>query len=85
MKKIIAPRYIQKSIRIMQKKAKIVSDWMTENNIDRKIPLKDFLSKEEPKKSKNSVIKGQMTIFDLITEKERGISNECKKIEKLHI
>lgn len=69
----------------MQKNAKVVSDWMTENDIDRKIPLKDFLSKEEPKKNKNSIIKGQMTIFDFITEKEGGIISESNRLEKLHI
>ncbi len=68
MNKTIAPRYIQKSIRIMQKNAKVVSNWMKENNIDRKIPLKEFLSEEEPKKNKSRIIRGQMTIYDFITE-----------------
>lgn len=68
MNKTIAPRYIQKSIKIMQKNAKVVSDWMKENNIDRKTPLKEFLSEEEPKKKKIKINKGQMTIYDFITE-----------------
>lgn len=69
--KIKAPKYVQKCIRIMQKNAKLVNDWMVENNISRSTSLSSLLEPEE-KKKKVYIHKNQMNIYDFIKE---GVSD----------
>lgn len=69
--RIKAPKYVQKHIRIMQKNAKIVNDWMVENNISRSTSLSSLLEPEE-KKKKKFIHKNQMNIFDYLSKEDRG-------------
>lgn len=70
MKNIKAPKYVQKCIIIMKKNARIVNDWMEENNIDRKTSLNSLLEPlDKPKKV--FIHKNQMNIYDFLEEKQQ--------------
>lgn len=71
MEQIKAPKYVQKCIRIMQRNAKVVNDWMVDNNIDRKTPLGSLLEPLD-KKKKKFIHKNQMNIFDYLSKEDRG-------------
>ena len=69
------PIYIQDCIRRMLKHAngirrdsQVVDAWIKRNKINRKIPLHKLISNNP--KPKEKVIKGQLTIFDIIGGKD---------------
>ena len=69
--KIKTPKYIQIAIKrilyhskVYENNAKLVDEWIKNNNIDRKTPLMNFIEKS-PKK-KMSRIEGQLNIFDYL-------------------
>lgn len=68
-----APKYIQIAIRrmfyhqkVVRNNADKVNQWLSNNKIDRNIPLNEFVDSLDYKRKKQFVAKGQMTIFDYI-------------------
>lgn len=64
------PKYIQLAIKrllfhskVVRNNSNIVNNWICKNNIDRSIPLVNFIQKPETKKGD---IEGQLNIYDFL-------------------
>lgn len=64
------PKYIQLAIKrllfhskVVRNNSNIVNNWIYKNNIDRSIPLVNFIQKSETKKDD---IEGQLNIYDFL-------------------
>lgn len=64
------PKYIQLAIKrllfhskVVRNNSNIVNNWIRKNNIDRSIPLVNFIQKSETKKDD---VEGQLNIYDFL-------------------